>query len=207
MKLTKEQITTIQTSLSVESIFYADIKAELVDHIAAQIESELGSEQSFELLLHERLRYFNQKKFQRQILLKTHLGMIQSFFKHMNSFWLTVFVIAVTFVIGFWINAIYVGEPFLAEKALKTSFIILLVAIIVIGFSKPKMLKNSQIVAAGNTLFMIGMISQFVLRLEWLQWTGLSNQALIYEMTFWFCLILVAGFRMISSTIKKTALA
>jgi hypothetical protein len=43
-------------------------------------------------------------------------------------------------------------------------------------------------------------------RLEWLQWTGLSNQHLLYNKTFWFCLVLVAGFRIFSNTIKKAIL-
>jgi hypothetical protein len=171
MNLTKEQIATIQTSLSGGSIFffYADIKAELVDHIAAEIESELSSDQSFESLLHERLRHFNQKKFQRQILLKTHLGMIQALFNQVNSFGLVLKVIMMTIIIGSCATLFSHADPFFSEKILKISFIIVFLVIAFLAFFQTRLLKNAQIIAAGNTLFMIGMLSQFVLQLEWLQ--------------------------------------
>lgn len=198
------QITQIQSSLSSRNIFYDDIRAELVDHFATEIEENLDKGQSFELLLQEKLSSFNQKKFQRNLLLQTHLGMLKAIFNKMLSFWLLVKVIIMTYVIGVFINAFY---DYSAEQLLKTSFITAFIAVAFFGLIRTRLLKNSQIVAAGNTLFMVAMLSQFVLQLEWLQWTGFSNQTLLYAFTFWFCLLLVSGFRVLSGTVKRAQLA
>jgi hypothetical protein len=41
MKLTNQQITTIEETLVLNGVVYDDIKLELVDHIATEIESEI----------------------------------------------------------------------------------------------------------------------------------------------------------------------
>ncbi|SFT95590.1 hypothetical protein SAMN04489724_2950 [Algoriphagus locisalis] len=207
MKLSPSQISKIKSSLSGGNIYYDDIRTELVDHFATEIEENLEEGQSFELLLDEKLSNFNQKKFQRNLLLQTHLGMLKAIFKKMLFFWLAFKVIVMTFFIGFIVNVFSTYTPEFAEQVLKTSFILTFLAIAMLALIRTRFLKNSQIVAAGNTLFMIAMLSQFVLQLEWLQWTGLTNQKLLYGFTFWFCLLLVAGFRVLSGTVKRAHLA
>ncbi|UZD22477.1 hypothetical protein PBT90_03420 [Algoriphagus halophytocola] len=207
MKLSPSQISQIQSSLSSGNIYYDDIRAELVDHIATEIEENLDEGQSFDLLLHEKLSSFNQKKFQRILLLQTHLGMLKAIFKKMLSFWLAFKVIVMTYFIGFIVTAFSNYTPEFAEQVLKTSFILIFLAVAILGLIRTRLLKNSQIIAAGNMLFMLAMLSQFVLQLEWLQWTGLTNQTLLYAFTFWFCLLLVSGFRVLSGTVKRAQLA
>lgn len=207
MKLSPSQIAQIQLSLSDGNIYYEDIKAELVDHFATEIESQLAQGSSFELLLREKLGRFDKKKFQRNLLLQTHLGMLKTLFNKMLSFWLLVKVVMMTYVIGFIVTAFSTYTPGFAEQVLKTSFILTFLAVALLGLIRTRLLKNSQIVAAGNTLFMVAMLSQFVLKLDWLQWTGLSNQTLLYGFTFWFSLLLVAGFRVLSITVKRAQLA
>jgi hypothetical protein len=207
MKLSPYQITQIQLSLSGGSIYYDDIKAELVDHFATEIEAQLALGKSFESLLQEKLSSFNKRRFQRNLLLHTHAGMLKAIFKKMFSFWLLFKVAIMTYIIGFIINVFSTYTPDFALTILKTSFILAFLAIAILGLIRTRLLKNSQIVAAGNTLFMIAMLSQFVLQLKWLQWTGLTNQTLLYAFTFWFCLLLVAGFRVLSSTVKRAQLA
>lgn len=207
MKLSPSQITQIQLSLSNESIFYDDIRAELVDHFATEIESKLTQHNSFELLLQEKLSSFDKKKFQRNLLLQTHKGMLKVIFKKMLSFWLLFKVVIMTYFIGFIINAFSTYTPDFALTVLKTSFILTFFAIALLGLIRTRLLKNSQNVAAGNTLFILAMLSQFILQLEWLQWIGLSNQTLLYAFTFGFCLLLVAGFRVLSDTVKRAQLA
>ena len=204
MKLSSDQIFQIQSSFSSGNIFYDDIRAELVDHFATEIEEKMDGNKSFDILLMEKLNEFDQKKFQRALLLQSHLGMLKAIFKKMVSFWLLVKVIIMTYVLGVFINAF---NDYSAEQLLKTSFITAFIALAFLGLIRTRLLKNSQIVAAGNSLFMLGMISQFVLRLEWLQWTGLSNTFLLFALTFWFCLLLVAGFRVLSGTVKRVQLA
>lgn len=204
MNLSSDQITKIQSSFSHSSIFYDDIREELVDHFATEIEEKMDGSTSFDILLQEKLNGFDQKKFQRTLLLQSHVGMLKAIFKKMLSFWLLVKVIIMTYVLGVFINAF---NDYSAEQLLKISFITAFIAVAFLGLIRTRLLKNFQIVAAGNSLFMLGMISQFVLRLEWLQWTGLSNTFLLFALTFWFCLLLVAGFRVLSGTVKRVQLA
>ena len=207
MKLFPSQIAQIQSSLSGGNIYYEDIKAELVDHFAAEIEEKLDEGKSFDILLGEKLNAFDQKKFQRNLLLQTHMGMLKTIFKKMGSFWLLFKVVILTYFIGFIVIAFSSYTPEFAVKVLKTGFILTFLLIALFGLIRTRLLKNSQIVAAGNTLFMVAMLSQFVLQLEWLQWTGFSNQTLLYTFTFWFCLLLVSGFRVLSGTVKRAQLA
>ncbi|WP_339757638.1 hypothetical protein [Algoriphagus aquimarinus] len=204
MKLSSDQINKIQASLSTRNIVYDDIRAELVDHFATEIEEKMHESKFFDILLQEKLNGFDQKKFQRNLLLQTHVGMLKAIFNKMLSFWLLVKVIIMTYVLGVFINAF---NDYSAEQLLKISFITAFIAVAFLGLIRTRLLKNSQIVAAGNSLFMLGMSSQFVLRLEWLQWTGLSNTFLLFALTFWFCLLLVAGFRVLSGTVKRVQLA
>lgn len=206
MKLSPSQITQIQSSLSSGKIYYDDIKAELVDHFAAEIEAQLAHGKSFESLLQEKLSSFDEKKFKRNLLLQTHRGMLKAIFTKMLSFWLLFKVAIMTYIIGFIINVFSTYTPDFALTVLKTSFILTFLAIALLGLIRTRLLRNSQIIAAGNTLFMIAILSQFVLQLEWLQWTGLTNQTLLYAFTFWFCLLLVAGFRILSSKVKRAQL-
>jgi len=45
MKLTTEQIATIEETLVLNGVVYDDIKFELLDHIASEIESECSNEE------------------------------------------------------------------------------------------------------------------------------------------------------------------
>lgn len=207
MNLSKDQINQIEKSLSNGLIFYDDIKTELVDHFATEIEEKLDEKKSFEILLNEKLRGFDQKKFQRALLLQSHLGILKVIFKKMLSFWLLFKVVFMTYIIGGIVNLFSTYTPEFAEQVLKTSFILTFLMIAIFGLIRTRLLKNSQIVAAGNTLFMVAMLSQFILKIEWLGWTGLSNQTILYGFTFWFCILLVAGFRVLSGTVKRVQLA
>jgi uncharacterized membrane protein YjjP (DUF1212 family) len=180
---------------------------ELVDHFATEIEEKMDGSTSFDILLQEKLNEFDQKKFQRTLLLQSHVGMLKAIFKKMLSFWLLFKVMFMTYIIGGIVNLFSTYTPEFAERVLKTSFILTLLGIAIFGLIRTSLLKNSQTVAAGNTLFMVAMLSQFALQTEWLQWTGFSNQSLLYAFAFWFCLLLVAGFRVLSGTVKRVQLA
>jgi hypothetical protein len=54
MKLTTQQIATIEETLVLNGVVYDDIKLELVDHIATEIESEISiKDKAFEVILKE----------------------------------------------------------------------------------------------------------------------------------------------------------
>ncbi|MBN7811602.1 hypothetical protein J0A68_11615 [Algoriphagus sp. H41] len=204
--LTPEQIAKIQSSLAFGSIFYEDIKAELVDHFATAIENDLGGEKSFESLLFEKLSQLDLTRFQRQFIFQAHLGAAKALFRKVSAR-LLFKVILITIVLGACVNVFSHTTPHFAETALKTAVMVVFLAIAAAGLFKARFLKNSQIVASGNTVFLIAILSQPVLRLEWLQWTGFSDQTLLYAFTFWFCLLLTAGYRLLSETVKKSQLA
>lgn len=203
MKLTSLQINQIQSSLASGNIYYDDIKDELVDHRASAIERDMEEGLTFEQSLSNQLKNFNESKFQREILLHTHLGMVKRIFKEMGNFRILFKVLLMTLVIVGFMNLFAAENPAYSETLLKVSMMIAITLSAILGLFSTRLLRNSQVMAAGNTLFLMGSLSQYFLRLEWLQWTGLSDQILLYGLTFWFCLILTAGFRLLANRITK----
>ena len=203
MKLTSLQINQIQSSLASGNIHYDDIKDELVDHRASAIERDMEEGLTFEQAMRNQLKNFNEFKFQREILLHTHLGMVKSIFKEIGNFRILFKVLLMTLVIVGFMNLFAAENPAYSEILLKVSMMIAITLSAILGLFSTRLLRNSQVMAAGNTLFLMGSLSQYFRRLEWLQWTGLSDQVLLYVLTFWFCLILTAGFRVLATRITK----
>ena len=203
MKLTSLQINQIQSSLASDNIHYDDIKDELVDHRASAIERDMEEGLTFEKAMRNQLKNFNEFEFQREILLHTHLGMVKSIFKEIGNFRILFKVLLMTLVIVGFMNLFAAENPAYSETLLKVSMMIAITLSAILGLFSTRLLRNSQVMAAGNTLFLMGSLSQYFLRLEWLQWTGLSDQVLLYVLTFWFCLILTAGFRVLATRITK----
>lgn len=80
MKLSKSQIDSISQRIA-PSIYYWDIREELVDHLASAIEQELEMESiPFELALAHQLEVLNPDKFQRSILITRHLATFRKLF-------------------------------------------------------------------------------------------------------------------------------
>jgi len=103
-----------------------------------------------------KIRVFNQKKFQRQIAVNP-LGDDPSFLQAYEFFLDQCFLYLQSFCHWFFDNAIYV-ESIFSRKALKTSFIILLVAIIVHWVFQTKCFKTLNR-SCRKYIFMIGMIA------------------------------------------------
>jgi hypothetical protein len=203
MKLSSQQMTQIRSSLSQGKIYYADIRNELLDHRASAIEGDMKEGLTFEQAMKNQLKDFNEAKFQREILLHTHLGMVKSIFKEIGNFRILFIVLLMTVVIVGFMNLFAAQNPGYSETLLKVSIMIAITLLAILGLFSTRLLRNSQVMSAGNTLFLMGSLSQYFLRLEWLQWTGLSDQTLLYGMTFWFCLLLTAGFRVLATRITK----
>ncbi|MDG1278582.1 MAG: hypothetical protein P8O16_14965 [Algoriphagus sp.] len=203
MKLSSDQIIQIQNTISKGSIYYEDIRFELLDHRASAIEGDMKEGVTFEQAMKNQLKDFNEAKFQREILLHTHLGMLKSIFKEMLNFRILFKVLLMTVVIVGFMNLFAAQNPAYSETLLKVSMMIAITLLAILGLFSTRLLRNSQVMSAGNTLFLMGSLSQYFLRLEWLQWTGLSDQTLLYGITFWFCLLLTAGFRVLATRITK----
>lgn len=203
MKLNNQQITQISYLFSQGRIYYSDIREELLDHRASAIEMDMEEGLTFEQALKNQIKDFNESKFQREILLHTHLGMVKSIFKEMLKSEILFKVLLMTLVIVGFMNLFAALNPGYSETLLKVSVMIAITLLAILGLFSTGLFRNSQVMSAGNTLFLIGSLSQYFLRLEWLQWTGLSDQTLLYGITFWFCLILTAGFRVLATRIAK----
>ena len=183
MMLSPNQMAQINQKFSSSQVYYSDIRAELTDHIACKIENELHEEEGFETLLQKTLEEINPKKFQRQVLMQAHLNSMKEFFGNIGDLRLMVKSIVMTVIIGSFINLFSTNTPEFAEKALKSAFLIASYSSFVLMLWGNKYFRNSQLLTAANVLFFIASLSQFFLKLEWLAWTGASNQQLLFLMT------------------------
>ncbi|MFN3997730.1 hypothetical protein [Algoriphagus sp.] len=203
MKLTSSQFSQIQRQIGLEKIHHLDIKSELADHIACKIESELSHEDEFEKLLQKAMTEINPKKFQQSLLLQAHLNAVKEFFGNIGDLRLLVKSIVMTFIIGSFINLFSKNTPEFAETVLKTAFLIACYSGFILVLWGNKYFGNSRLLTAANILFLIASLSQFFLRLEWLTWTELNNQQLLFSMTACFSFILCSGYTNIYRQFKK----
>lgn len=80
MKLSKSQIDSISQRIA-PSIYYSDIREELVDHLASAVEQEMELESiPFEKALANQLDTLNPDRFQRGILINRHLATFKKLF-------------------------------------------------------------------------------------------------------------------------------
>lgn len=191
MKLTKNQIHKIQSSLSGRRIYYDDIKAELVDHFASKVEDAMEKGSSFDKAFSEISKEINPSQFQRKLLLATHIGFLKNIASNMlkGSILLKSILLFAVWVI---IINFFEYSPDVAERHVKTIFIGTTVGLALIGLWGG-LLKNSKVVAAGNTLWLMICISQFVLNLDLMVWLGLSPILAIYLITFLLSHLFIAG--------------
>lgn len=194
MKLNPQQVSQISQKISSNQVYYTDIRAELTDHIACKIEAKLTNEQDFEEVLQKSLEEVNPKKFQQSLLIQAHLNSLKEFLSNFGNMRIMVKTIAMTFLIGSFINLFSKNTPEFAETALKTAFLIASYSGFVFGLLRNKYLTHSQVLTAANVLFLIASLSQFFLRLEWLTWTGATNRELLFFMTACFSFILCSGY-------------
>jgi hypothetical protein len=108
-----------------------------------------------------------------------------------------------TFVIGSSINLFSTNTPEFAETVLKTAFLIACHGSFILVLWGNKYLGNSKLLTTANVLFLISTLSQFFLRLEWLTWTGVNDQQLLFLMSACFSFILCSGYSNIYFQFKK----
>lgn len=201
MKLTPSQIVQIQFSLSSRNIYYDDIRAELVDHIASRVENAMETGIPYERALTEVRKEINPATFQMKLLVASHLGFVKTIASNMlkGSILLRSILLFAVWVI---IITFFEYSPDVAEKHVKTIFISTTVGLAIIGLWGG-LLKNSQVVSAGNTLWLIICISQFALNLDLIAWLGLSPLVAIDLITFLLSLLLIAGLSEVVFQTKK----
>ncbi|GAB2499307.1 hypothetical protein [Algoriphagus taiwanensis] len=203
MKLSSDQIAQINQKISSSQVYYTDIRAELTDHIACKIENGLQNEEDFEDLLQKSLTEINPGKFQRQLLMQAHANSFREFLGNLANLGVLVKTLAMTLVIGTFINLFSKNTPEFAETVLKTAFLIACYSGFFLGLWKNKYLSNSRVLTSANVLFLIASLSQFFLRLEWLTWTGANIQQLLFFMTACFSFILCSGYTNLFRQFRK----
>jgi hypothetical protein len=201
--LSPSQLDRINQKISSSQVYYTDIRAELTDHIACKIENGLQNEEDFESLLQKSLTEINPVKFQRQLLMQAHANSFREFLGNFGNLSVLVKTLAMTFMIGSFINLFSKNTPELAETVLKTSFLIACYSGFILGLWKNKYLSNSRVLTSANVLFLIASLSQFFLRLEWLTWTGANTQQLLFFMTACFSFILCSGYTNLFRQFRK----
>ncbi|RAI92147.1 hypothetical protein [Algoriphagus yeomjeoni] len=201
MKLSLSQIAQIQSSLSGGNIYYDDIRAELVDHMASKVEDAMEAGMSFERSLSEVRKEIKPSTFQRMILISSHLGFLKTIASNMLKGSILLKSIPL-FAVSLFFIYLFDWSPEVAEKHIKTIFISTTVGFALLGFWGG-LLKNSQVLSAGNTLWLMICISQFVLNLDFMVWLGLSPLAAIYLITFILSLLFIAGLSEVVSQTKK----
>ncbi|SDA46771.1 hypothetical protein SAMN03080617_00552 [Algoriphagus alkaliphilus] len=203
MMLSPEQIIRINQKIRLRRVKYNDICAEMTDHIACKIEAELKNEIDFERLLHKTMMEVNPRKFQRNLLIQANLNAVKEFFGNIGDLRLVVKSIAMTFIIGSFINLFSKNTPEFAETALKSAFSIAYFLGFILILWANKYIRNSRLLTTGTVFFFIATFSQFFLKLERLAWTGASNHQLLFFMTACFSFILCSGYANLFRQFKK----
>ena len=204
MKLSENQLEQIKAVAQDNSIFYQDIRNELIDHLASKVEELMGSGLNFEEAFLLSKKDVNPNEFQRKILMASHLGYFKSIFKNflnwkilLKSIPLFTFMVLIFFIRDL--------DPFAAEKGLKVIVVSCTVAMALMGLWGG-LLKNSQVVSAGNTLWLTVCVSQLLLDLDTFVWIGISPQASIHLITFSLCLLLISGLSEVVTQTKRSKL-
>jgi ABC-type multidrug transport system fused ATPase/permease subunit len=203
MKLNPQQVSQISQKISSNQVYYADIRAELTDHIACKIEAELHTEDDFEEILQKSLSEVNPKKFQQSLLIQAHLNSLKEFVGNLGNPRIMVKTILMTFLIGSFINLFSKNTPEFAESVLKTAFLIACYGCFILVLWGNKYFGNSKLLTAANVLFLLTSLSQFFLRLEWLTWTGGNNQQILFSLSACFSFIICSGYTNIYRQFKK----
>ncbi|WP_425635907.1 hypothetical protein ACPUEN_10870 [Algoriphagus yeomjeoni] len=201
MKLTADQIAKIESSLSDGNIYYDDIRAELVDHIASRVEDAMEAGIPYERALIEVRKEINPATFQMKLLVASHLGFVKTIASNMLK---GSVVLKGILLFAVWVLIINFFEysPEVAEKHVKTISISTTLGLVLMWFWAG-LLKNSQTLSVGNTLWLMICISQFALNLDLIVWLGLSPQIGIYMITFLLSLLYIAGLSEVVLQTKK----
>ena len=190
MILSPSQIAQIQSSLSGGKIHYDDIRAELVDHMASKVEVAMDAGIPFERALSEVRKEVKPSTFQMKVLISSHLGFLKNIASNMLKASMLLKSIPLFAVCLFFIYFDQSAEE--AEKHVKTIFISTTIGFVIMGVWGG-LLKNSQVLSAGNTLWLMICISHFVLNLDVMVWLGLSPIVAICLITFLLSHLFIAG--------------
>lgn len=200
--LSKEKIDQINQKIGSSQVHYTDIRAELADHIASKIEAVITNEDEFEGLLQKSMAEVNPKKFQRQLLICSHLGMAKHLFCEMLR---PMILLKSALLCSTWVSLVFFLNdltPDTAAKHIKTLMVAGFIGTALLSFSRD-LLKNSSLVTAVNTFLLIFFIGQFALTMDLLIFLGLSDESALYTITFLLSLIYVSGISQVTREYKK----
>lgn len=205
MKLNQDQIEIIKQELAKVEIYYKDIQDELLDHVASETEKFMQEGQDFSTAFQQAALSVNPEKFQMDVLIATHLSKAKRIFKScmepmifIKSILLAGLILAVVHGLGL--------EASFAHKLIKGSFVAFVVIMALVGF-KQKLLKNSKVVASGNSLWLIICLVQFFLNYDLMIFLGLEPWTISALTTAILAALFVSGLTLIVHEAKKLKLA
>ncbi|MDE0561354.1 hypothetical protein OU792_15250 [Algoriphagus sp. NF] len=203
MKLNQSQISRIMQFSNQQDIYYRDIQAEWVDHIASEIEAELESEEDFEKILHQKVATLPPRKFQRSVLMNIHLGVVREFFVGIFNWKILSISLILAFGLLGVLELLGALETEMSERVIKTTFLILMYGTIFIGFWKNKTRRNAHILATVNTIFFLSSLLVFVFRLDWFEWLGFNQVSFISLLLACLSIFIFRGYSMLFQKINK----
>jgi hypothetical protein len=186
-----------------QDIYYRDIQAEWVDHIASEIEAELESEEDFEKILHQKVATLPPRKFQRSVLMNIHLGVVREFFIGIFNWKILSISLILAFGLLGVLELLGALETEMSERVIKTTFLILMYGTIFIGFWKNKTRRNAHILATVNTIFFLSSLLVFVFRLNWFEWLGFNQVSFISLLLACLSIFIFRGYSMLFQKINK----
>ena len=204
MKLSQDQMKRIETSARDNSVYYQDIRNELIDHLASQVEELMRDGLNFEQAFSRAKKDVNPNEFQRKILMASHRGFFKRNLKNLLNW---KFLLKTIPLFSAMMLMVFIQDlnPIAAEKQVKTILIACTVGMALMGLWGG-LLKNSQVVSAGNTLWLTICISQLLLDLDIFTWIGFSRSAALYFITFALYLLFVTGLSQVVVQTKRLKL-
>ncbi|WP_268034575.1 hypothetical protein [Algoriphagus sp. PAP.12] len=206
MELTKSHLDQIKSIANSNDIYYRDIRNEWIDHIASQIENVEDDGKHFNEILEEKIEGLLPRKFQRQILLNIHWGVMRDFFFSLFHLKNLIISLVITLVIGGFLSLFISSVQDLPFQALKTTFLIAAYGTVIFGFWKSKTRRNAQVLATVNSIFFLASMSVWVFHQDFLQLIGISPKIALYALTFYFMVFLVSAFQMLFKKIQRLRL-
>lgn len=204
MKISNDQLELIKASAKNNSIYYQDIRNELIDHLTSNVEELMRSGFNFEQAFSRAKKDVNPNEFQRKILMASHLGFFKSNLKNLMNW---KFLLKTIPIFSTWMLMIFIQDldPIAAVMQVKAITIGSPFGMMLIWFWGG-LLKNSQVVSAGNTLWLTICISQVLLNFDFFLWIGFSPIMTLYMITFFLCLLLITGLSQVVTQTKRLKL-
>ena len=206
MTLDKTQIFEIKELVNKQSIWYNDIKEELVDHIASEVEQQMQQGADFKEALSQVTPQINFKKIQRERLKYEHIRAMKDVLTEMKSFLAgprLLILISLAALQG--VLYLYFPENAM-DLQIATVMILVIMMVYYLGIpwylaqNQPKPLSNVHYMSRINAIYSSSLIISALIglfRTWYLEMPGLGLA--VFVLFYWFA---VAGWMVMRKTLR-----